>query len=350
VSTVKQVAGEDPGSLLAQERPPGQACAPRGRVEAVAAQRFADRGGRDLYAEVEQLTLDPLVAPAGVLGGQTDDQLLDLRVERGTPASTMRVGPGAGDQPAAPAQQCLGLDQEARPAGPGQQAADRGEQGAVGGFELGAWDLAAQHGELVAQDQELQVFGGAAADQQGEQLDGAAQHEVGELGEHEVASGINDEEAGASHYRVGPWCQPQLTQGVSAFPHPTTPASVETASKVPTPAIRSTIGLAHSPGTAVLPTWWTSPTSHGPSRSSRRCRSRAARTAQPSSDSSTTTGSVAHPGQPSGSRRGGMRPVSHGLGSQQRRFHPEMWATGQIPDPSSHLRSQPRRCLALATF
>src|SRR4029450_104176 len=108
----EEVAGEDPGGLLTQKRPPGRTRAPRGRVEAVAAQRFADRGGRDLYAEVEQLTLDPLVAPGGVLGGQTDDQLLDLRVERGTPASTMRVGPGAGDQPAVPAQQRLRLDQE----------------------------------------------------------------------------------------------------------------------------------------------------------------------------------------------------------------------------------------------
>jgi hypothetical protein len=40
----------------------------------------------------------------------------------------------------------------------------------------------------VAQDQQLQVFGGVAAGKQGEQLDGVAQHEVGELGEHEVAS------------------------------------------------------------------------------------------------------------------------------------------------------------------
>jgi hypothetical protein len=74
------------------------------------AQRFADRGRRDLHAKVEQFALDPLVAPAGILRGKADDQLLDLRVERGAPASAMRVGPGAGDQAAVPAQQGLRLD------------------------------------------------------------------------------------------------------------------------------------------------------------------------------------------------------------------------------------------------
>jgi len=34
--------------------------------------------------------------------------------------------------------------------------------------------LAAEHGELVTQDEDLQVLGGVAAGEQGEQLDGAA--------------------------------------------------------------------------------------------------------------------------------------------------------------------------------
>jgi hypothetical protein len=36
VSTVKKVAGDDPGGLLAQERPPGRGGPPRRRVQAVA--------------------------------------------------------------------------------------------------------------------------------------------------------------------------------------------------------------------------------------------------------------------------------------------------------------------------
>jgi hypothetical protein len=73
-----------------------------------------------------------------------------------------------------PAQQRLGRDEEARPAGSGQDAADRGEQGAVGGLELGSWDLAVEHGELVAQHEDLQVLGSVATGELGEQLDGAA--------------------------------------------------------------------------------------------------------------------------------------------------------------------------------
>ena len=63
--------------------------------------------------------LDALVAPARVLPGQADDQLLHLLVQRWSPGPAVRVGPGAGDQPPVPAQQRLGLDEEARPAGLG---------------------------------------------------------------------------------------------------------------------------------------------------------------------------------------------------------------------------------------
>ena len=79
-----------------------------------------------------------------------------------------------------PAQQRLRLDKEAGPAFSGQHAADRSQQGTVGGLEPGPRDLAAQDAELVAQHQEFQVLGGVAAGQECEQLDGAAQREVGD--------------------------------------------------------------------------------------------------------------------------------------------------------------------------
>ncbi len=158
------------------------------RVKPVAAQRGADRGRRDLHAKPLQLALDPLVAPAGVLPGQADDQLLHLLVQWRPAGLAVWVGPGAGDQPTVPAQQRLGLDQEAGPAGSGEHPADRGEQGSVGGLELGTWALAAEHGDLVAQDEDLQVLGGVAAGEQGEELDGAAYGEVGEFRQHQVSS------------------------------------------------------------------------------------------------------------------------------------------------------------------
>ncbi len=50
----------------------------------------------------------------------------------------------------------------------------------VGRLELGSWELAAEHSELVAEHQQLQVLGGVAAGEQHEQLDGAANCQVRE--------------------------------------------------------------------------------------------------------------------------------------------------------------------------
>jgi hypothetical protein len=98
-----------------------------------------------------------------------------------------------------PAQQRLRGDEEAGPAGSGQDAADGGKQGAVGGLEPGAWGLAAEHGELVAEHQDLKVLGGVAAGEQGEPLDGAVQREVASFDNTQVAS---ERSAEVSHYRV----------------------------------------------------------------------------------------------------------------------------------------------------
>ena len=46
------------------------------------------------------------------------------------------------------------------------------------------WGLTAQHRELVTEDQDLQVLGGIAAREQGEELDGATQRQVGKFRQH----------------------------------------------------------------------------------------------------------------------------------------------------------------------
>jgi hypothetical protein len=97
-----------------------------------------------------EFSLNALVAPAGILPRQANDQLLHALIQRRTARATTWVGPGAGDQAAVPVEEGLGSDEEARPAGSRQDTADRGEQGAVGGLKLGMWDLAAQHAKLVA--------------------------------------------------------------------------------------------------------------------------------------------------------------------------------------------------------
>src|SRR5512132_4666012 len=75
---------------------PASSCSPpRRRVQPVAAERGSDRGGRDPYAKPEELALDALVAPPGVLRGEADDQLLDMVVQRWSNGLAMRVGPRA---------------------------------------------------------------------------------------------------------------------------------------------------------------------------------------------------------------------------------------------------------------
>jgi hypothetical protein len=69
--------------LGVQELPPGGVGVPLGRRRDP--QRLedpADRGRTGPVAELEQLALDPLVAPAGVLGGEPLDQRGDLGADR----------------------------------------------------------------------------------------------------------------------------------------------------------------------------------------------------------------------------------------------------------------------------
>ncbi len=130
----EEVTRHGPGGLLAQERPPGCGRPARGGIQPMTAKGVADRRCRDPHAKAQELALDPLVAPAGVLPSQAEDQLLYRVVEWWSPYSSMRVGPGASDQPPVPAQQGLRLDEKAGPARPRQYAADGSEQGPVGGF------------------------------------------------------------------------------------------------------------------------------------------------------------------------------------------------------------------------
>jgi hypothetical protein len=130
----------------------------------------------------------------------------------------VRVGPHAGDQPAVPAQQRLGFDQEARPAGSGQRAADRGEQGPVSRFQPGTWGLATEDRELVAQDEDLQILDGVAAGkQQHEQLKGATQREVDEF--RRTQNGLQESTAGLTLPTRGS-AQTSSSQVSDVFAHP----------------------------------------------------------------------------------------------------------------------------------
>jgi hypothetical protein len=107
--------------------PPSGGRPPWCRIQPVATHDGADGGGRDLDAEALEFAFDALVAPMRVLPSEVDDQLLHLLVQWRSAGLVVRIGPGTGDQASVPAQQRLRRDEEAGPAGPGQDAADRGQ-------------------------------------------------------------------------------------------------------------------------------------------------------------------------------------------------------------------------------
>ena len=105
VSTVKKSQARIPAACWRRNARQVVAARRGAGIQPVAAQRRADRGGRDPHAQLEQFALDALVAPARVLSGQADDQLLDVLVQRWPPGRgagrSRRRRPGAGASAAA---------------------------------------------------------------------------------------------------------------------------------------------------------------------------------------------------------------------------------------------------------
>jgi hypothetical protein len=79
--------------------------------------------------------------------------------QRWTTASTVRLGPLAGDQLAVPPQNRARRHQEDRPAPTRKRSAQHRQQRTVGGAELGSLYLSTKHGELVAEHGDLDVLG-----------------------------------------------------------------------------------------------------------------------------------------------------------------------------------------------
>jgi len=98
----EEVCGDDVSGLGPQERPPRRARSPGSGPETVVLQDPSNRARRQADAELDQLALDPAVAPPGVLAGQTHDERRGLLVDRWTAWPAMRVGPSAGYQPTVP--------------------------------------------------------------------------------------------------------------------------------------------------------------------------------------------------------------------------------------------------------
>ena len=101
--------------------------------------------------------------------------------------STGRGGrrcPAAGHELAVPAQDRGRGNEQAEAAGHGEQSGERGDQGAVGPAEPRLSGAAAEHGELVTQDQDLDLLAGVGSGTEYEPAQERGEHLVDEPRRH----------------------------------------------------------------------------------------------------------------------------------------------------------------------
>jgi hypothetical protein len=94
------------------------------------------------------------------------------------------------DKTSMPGQDGLGLHEEDRPAITVEYASQRGEDRSVGWFEAGPWHLTVQDRELMAQDEDLGIFGTICAAAQHQQADREADKTV-EVGHPPILAGLS---------------------------------------------------------------------------------------------------------------------------------------------------------------
>jgi len=166
---VEEVRGQDGLSLAGQERPPGLPGSPGCGAGACVVEDLPYGRWRDRVSQAGQLAVDTPVAPGRIVPCHLQCQrAYGLRPGR-PPRSAARAGPAPLDQIGVPVQQRRRGDnprQLTEPAGR-QQPGQRGHNRPVSPRQPRRPRLALEHGELVAQDADLGVFGAVGAGEQG---------------------------------------------------------------------------------------------------------------------------------------------------------------------------------------
>ncbi len=146
-----------------------------------------DGGGPDLVAESGEFAVDATVSPGRVLGSQAEDQGTDARGDGRSAGSGRLGGPAAGDQLAVPAQDGGRGDDEQPEASAGrEQSGEGGDQGAIG--PAYSWTRRAsslEHGEVVAQDKDLDLLGGVGSGPQHDPVQELVEHLVDQPQRHQ---------------------------------------------------------------------------------------------------------------------------------------------------------------------
>ncbi len=149
--------GQDAEGLGPEELRPRRSDVPRRRPQTPTSQHVRDRRGRDRDAEIEQLALDPEVAPSGILPGHLKDQVANLGIDGGTSWPSTSPGRLPAHELPAPAGEGVRTDRKGGPPLAGEEPAGRGQEGPVG--RAVAWSLPppAQDPQLMAEHGDLQV-------------------------------------------------------------------------------------------------------------------------------------------------------------------------------------------------
>jgi hypothetical protein len=155
VSTREEISQHDCRRLGSQERLPDLPRSQRCRPDPVPAQQLANRGRRDHMTELEQFTADSDAAPARIVLGHPQSQLLQLGIEtwpnRATPVT--EGCPPSWHQPAVPTQHRFRLDQY--PGRPVHPLAQRRHDRPIRRIQLRSLDLTAYDSKLVPEKKQL---------------------------------------------------------------------------------------------------------------------------------------------------------------------------------------------------
>ena len=157
----EEVAGHR--GLGVKELRPGDVRAFRGRVDAAGFEDLPRGRGGDAVAEACEFAVDASVAPGRVLGGEADDESSEFDRCWWSSWSSVGLGLVASHSAPVPSEEGVGGDEPAGSTRPGECGCDGAEQDAVVVGDLGSADLATQDGELMAEDDDLEVFGAAGA-------------------------------------------------------------------------------------------------------------------------------------------------------------------------------------------
>jgi hypothetical protein len=128
----EEVAGQQGLGLGSEELSPARAHPPRRRLDLVTLQDLPDTRGRERYAHLDKLTLNPSVSPGRVLACEANDQRHSA-CGHPRPTRWSWIGPSSTHEFSVPSKQCPWLYEEPGSASCWKQPAQAGENRTIAG-------------------------------------------------------------------------------------------------------------------------------------------------------------------------------------------------------------------------